>query len=84
MFLGNYTSESFGDYILGPSHVLPTGGSARFNSGLSVMDFMKKISVMQITNGNAAKILMQDASIIAKEEMLEAHSLSMLARSKLK
>ncbi len=84
VFLGNYTSESFGDYILGPSHVLPTGGSARFNSGLSVMDFMKKISVMQITNGNAAKILMQDASIIANEEMLEAHALSMLARSKLK
>ena len=80
VFVGNYTSESFGDYILGPSHVLPTGGSARFSSGLSVMDFLKKISIMQIANKDSARLLASDAIVVAKEEGLEAHAMSMQIR----
>ena len=41
IFVGNYTPEAFGDYVAGPSHVLPTAGNARFESGLSVLDFLK-------------------------------------------
>ncbi len=41
IFMGEYTPEAFGDYIAGPSHVLPTSGNARFDSGLSVLDFLK-------------------------------------------
>ena len=40
--MGEYTPESFGDYVAGPSHVLPTSGNARFESGLSVLDFLKE------------------------------------------
>ena len=44
IFLGNYTPEALGDYVAGPSHVLPTSGNARFESGLSVIDFLKRTS----------------------------------------
>ena len=49
VFLGEYSPVAIGDYIAGPSHVLPTGGTARFYSGLSVEDFLKRISIVRYT-----------------------------------
>ena len=49
VFLGHYTPEAVGDYIAGPNHVLPTGGTARFFSPLSVDDFVKKTSLLSFT-----------------------------------
>ena len=46
--LGEYTSEVFGDYIAGTNHVLPTSGAAKFSSGLGVLDFMKRTSVVEM------------------------------------
>ena len=47
IFMGKYTPEAFGDYVAGPSHVLPTSGNARFDSGLSVLDFLKRTSYIE-------------------------------------
>ena len=47
IFVGSYTPEAFGDYVAGPSHVLPTAGNARFESGLSVIDFFKRTSYLE-------------------------------------
>ena len=49
IFIGRYTPEAVGDYIAGPSHVLPTSGSARFSSGLGVFDFLKRTSIVSCT-----------------------------------
>ena len=75
IFCGNYSTESFGDYLAGPSHVLPTFGSARFSSPLGVYDFVKKSSVIGISQ-EGATLLSEPASIIAKSEGLEAHALA--------
>lgn len=72
MFLGEYTCESIGDYIAGPSHCLPTGGSARFSSGLTVMDFMKKISVISFNKKSFNKVA-KDVITFADAEGLKAH-----------
>lgn len=75
IFLGNYTPEAIGDYIAGPSHTLPTEGSAKFSSGLSVFDFLKRISIISCDSKAFAK-LKNATSILAACEGLDAHKLS--------
>lgn len=79
IFIGAYTPEAIGDYIGGPNHVLPTARSARFSSGLSVMDFVKRTTLARMTP-NALKAIGPAAEILAKAEGLEAHGLSVRAR----
>ncbi len=79
IFLGAWTPEAIGDYIGGPNHVLPTARSARFSSGLSVMDFLKRTTLAKMTPAALAKIG-PAAERLAKSESLEAHGLSVRAR----
>ena len=79
IFLGPWTPEAIGDYVGGPNHVLPTARSARFSSGLSVMDFLKRTTVAQMTP-EALKAIGPAAETLAKSESLEAHGLSVRAR----
>ncbi len=79
LFLGQWTPEAIGDYIGGPNHVLPTARSARFSSGLSVMDFLKRTTVAKMTP-EALKAIGPAAETLAKSESLEAHGLSVRAR----
>ncbi len=79
IFLGPATPEAIGDYVAGPSHVLPTAGSARFSSGLSVLDFMKRTSVAGMSAG-ALHAIGPAARTLARSEGLEAHALSVEAR----
>lgn len=79
MFLGAWTPEAIGDYVGGPNHVLPTARSARFSSGLSVLDFMKRTTMAKMTPGALSKIG-PAAEQLAKSESLEAHGLSVRAR----
>ncbi|WP_439105156.1 histidinol dehydrogenase [Celeribacter marinus] len=79
IFLGAYTPEAIGDYIAGPNHVLPTARSARFSSGLSVLDFMKRTTLTKMTPHSLAAIG-PAAERLAKAESLEAHGLSVRAR----
>lgn len=72
VFLGDYSCESVGDYIAGPSHCLPTGGSAKFSSGLTVMDFMKKISIISFDKKSFNKVS-SDVINLANAEGLKAH-----------
>ena len=75
VFLGKYSPESIGDYIAGPSHTLPTEGTAKFASGLSVYDFLKRISLISCDKNSFAKIA-GSASTLAGCEGLMAHKLS--------
>ncbi|MAM59883.1 histidinol dehydrogenase [Maritimibacter sp. UBA3975] len=79
IFLGQYTPEAIGDYVGGPNHVLPTARSARFSSGLSVLDFMKRTTLARMTPA-ALKAIGPAAETLAKAESLEAHGLSVRAR----
>lgn len=79
IFLGAWTPEAIGDYVGGPNHVLPTARSARFSSGLSVLDFMKRTTLAQMTPGSLAAIG-PAAETLARSESLEAHGLSVTAR----
>ncbi|AXT35978.1 histidinol dehydrogenase [Phaeobacter sp. LSS9] len=79
IFLGPYTPEAIGDYIGGPNHVLPTARSARFSSGLSVMDFLKRTTLSEMTP-EALRAIGPAAETLAKSESLEAHGLSIRAR----
>ena len=79
IFLGQYTPEAIGDYVGGPNHVLPTARSARFSSGLSVMDFLKRTTLSQMTP-DALRAIGPAAETLAKSESLEAHGLSVRAR----
>ena len=72
VFLGKYSCESIGDYIAGPSHCLPTGGTARFSSGLTVFDFIKKVSVIEFNEKSFKKIAKHVANL-ADAEKLKAH-----------
>tara|TARA_B100002052_G_scaffold90486_1_gene83266 strand:+ start:1803 stop:3104 length:1302 start_codon:yes stop_codon:yes gene_type:complete len=76
IFLGRYTPEAIGDYVAGPNHVLPTGGTAKFSSGLGVADFMKRSTFIEC-NKNNLFLLREYASILASLEGLEAHKISM-------
>ncbi|MEO0891213.1 MAG: histidinol dehydrogenase [Pseudomonadota bacterium] len=79
IFLGAWTPEAIGDYVGGPNHVLPTARSARFSSGLSVMDFLKRTTLAQMTP-EALGAIGPAAERLAKSESLEAHGLSVRAR----
>ncbi|OUS21016.1 histidinol dehydrogenase [Rhodobacterales bacterium 59_46_T64] len=79
IFLGAFTPEAIGDYIGGPNHVLPTARSARFSSGLSVLDFMKRTTLAQMTPA-ALGAIGAAAECLANSESLEAHGLSVRAR----
>ena len=79
IFLGQWTPEAIGDYIGGPNHVLPTARSARFSSGLSVMDFVKRTTLAQMTPASL-RAIGPGAEALAKSEGLEAHGLSVTAR----
>jgi histidinol dehydrogenase len=75
IFMGRHTPEAIGDYIAGPNHVLPTARSARFSSGLGVLDFMKRTSIIRCDPDSLAKIG-PAASRLANAEGLDAHALS--------
>lgn len=79
IFLGQFTPEAIGDYVGGPNHVLPTARSARFSSGLSVMDFLKRTTLSQMTP-EALRAIGPAAEVLAQSESLEAHGLSVTAR----
>jgi len=80
IFLGSMSTEAFGDYVAGPSHVLPTGGAARFSSPLSVYDFLRMPSVISISKKGFQKL--GDSVInLAYSEGLEAHALSVKVRN---
>lgn len=79
IFIGSWTPEAIGDYIGGPNHVLPTARSARFSSGLSVMDFVKRTTLARMTP-DALAAIGPAAARLARSESLEAHGLSVLAR----
>jgi histidinol dehydrogenase len=79
IFLGRHTPEAMGDYIAGPNHVLPTSRTARFSSGLSVLDFMKRTTLLGLSAGSIAAIG-PDALTLAESEGLEAHARSIAAR----
>ena len=73
IFLGAYTSESLGDYCAGPNHVLPTSGTARFSGPLSVYDFQKRTSLIEVSEAGAQQ-LGRIASVLAHGEGLQAHA----------
>jgi histidinol dehydrogenase len=79
IFLGRYTPEAMGDYIAGPNHVLPTSRTARFSSGLSVLDFMKRTTLLGLDAASLAAIG-PAAVILAKSEGLDAHAHSIAVR----
>ncbi len=79
IFLGAWTPEAIGDYVGGPNHVLPTARSARFSSGLSVMDFLKRTTLSKMTP-EALAAIGPAAERLARSESLEAHGLSVTAR----
>jgi len=79
IFLGKYSPEAMGDYLAGPNHVLPTSGSAKFSSGLSVNDFLKRHSLIKITKTGIERL---GSSVInlAKHENLDGHANSVKIR----
>jgi len=81
IFIGQYSPEAIGDYLAGPNHVLPTSGSARFSSGLSVYDFLKRYSVIKMTKSGIERL---GTSVInlAEYENLEGHANSIKIRLK--
>jgi histidinol dehydrogenase len=79
IFIGRYTPEALGDYIGGPNHVLPTGRSARFSSGLGVLDFLKRTTLLEVS-AQSIKSIGPAAVTLAKAEGLEAHALSVSLR----
>ena len=81
MFLGHHSPVAVGDYAAGPSHVLPTSGTARWASGLSANDFLRRMSVIQFTREGLAE-LEPDVLTLADAEGLTAHRASVEIRMK--
>jgi histidinol dehydrogenase len=79
IFLGSHTPEAIGDYVGGPNHVLPTARSARFSSGLGVLDFMKRTSILKC-DPDALRALGPAAVTLGRAEGLEAHARSVAIR----
>ncbi len=79
VFLGRHTPEAVGDYVAGPNHVLPTGRRARFSSGLSVLDFMKRTSFIELDEASVA-VIGPAAQKLAEAEGLPAHAQSVAKR----
>ena len=72
IFFGEYTPEALGDYVAGPSHVLPTSGNARFESGLSVLDFLKRTSYIESSKAGLKNTL-NAIEVLGNSEGLDAH-----------
>ena len=81
IFIGAYSPEAIGDYLAGPNHVLPTSGTAKFSSGLSVYDFLKRQSIIKITKSGIERL---GSSVInlAEYENLQGHANSVKIRIK--
>jgi histidinol dehydrogenase len=79
IFLGRYTPEAVGDYVAGPNHVLPTARSARFSSGLGVLDFLKRTSILGCS-AESLRAIGPAAITLARAEGLDAHALSIAVR----
>jgi phosphoribosyl-ATP pyrophosphohydrolase/phosphoribosyl-AMP cyclohydrolase/histidinol dehydrogenase len=77
LFIGNASAEALADYGVGPNHVLPTGGGARFQSGLAVFTFLRTPTWLRIDNAEATAT---DAALLARLEGLEAHARAALMR----
>ena len=80
IFMGRNCPEALGDYFAGPNHTLPTSGTARFSSPLSVDDFVKKSQFTYYTKSALGKVA-QDVAYFARQEGLEAHARSAVIRS---
>lgn len=74
LFLGAASGEVLGDYGAGPNHVLPTGGTARFSAGLSVLHFLRVRTWLELEDGRSARQIVDDAVELARMEGLEAHA----------
>ena len=81
VFMGRWTPEAIGDYVGGPNHVLPTSRSARFSSGLSVLDFMKRTTIARVTP-EALSQIGPVAEMLAGSEGLDGHGASVRQRLK--
>ena len=81
VFLGAYSPEAVGDYLAGPNHVLPTSGTAKFSSGLSVYDFLKRQSVIRMTKRGIER-LGPSVITLSKYENLHGHANSIKVRIK--
>ena len=79
IFLGRHAPEAVGDYVAGPSHVLPTSGGARHSSGLGVLDFLKRSSIIGLEDAALARIG-PSAATLAEAEGLDAHARSVTLR----
>jgi histidinol dehydrogenase len=79
IFIGRYTPEVIGDYVAGTNHVLPTARSARYASGLGVLDFMKRTSILKL-DAESLNALGPAAMVLAKAEGLDAHRRSVAIR----
>jgi histidinol dehydrogenase len=79
IFIGRHTPEVIGDYVGGSNHVLPTARSARFSSGLGVLDYMKRTSILRL-GPDQLRMLGPAAIALAKSEGLEAHARSVAIR----
>ncbi|MFL5217295.1 MAG: histidinol dehydrogenase, partial [Microvirga sp.] len=79
IFIGAHTPEAIGDYVGGPNHVLPTARSARFSSGLGVLDFMKRTSILKC-EPRSLRALGPAAIALARAEGLEGHARSVALR----
>ena len=80
VFLGEHSGEALGDYIAGPSHVMPTSGTARYSAALAVRDFLKAIPVVGLSE-EAARRLAGPAALLARAEGLEAHARALEKRA---
>lgn len=81
IFLGEHSYEVLGDYVAGPSHVMPTGGTARFASPLNLLNFVKITSLIGLGKGSAAA-LSEPAQLLANAELLDAHATAAKLRSR--
>lgn len=79
VFIGEYSPQSLGDYASGPNHTLPTGGAARYRGGLSVLDFLKIITVQEVSKSGLKKIA-PTVTLLAEAEGLKAHAESVRVR----
>lgn len=82
LFIGAHAAEVLGDYGSGPNHVLPTGGTARYSGGLSVFDFLRVRTWLEVTDLDDAQVLVDDAVALARHEGLEAHARSAAKRKR--
>ncbi len=79
VFIGQYSPQSLGDYVSGPNHTLPTGGAARYRGGLSVLDYLKIITVQEVSKA-ALKKIAPTVTLLAEAEGLQAHAQSVRVR----